>query len=664
MKKEGIRPNINPKFVDHFFSEDEKIIIKKLSREWYITNGGTVQLGVSSKYKYILMKPTPPFQELFNIEREVIVIFSDYNNFEPRTLDAFDETAKRLQHLRIEKVCSILISKDDNIENKIRSLLKSDAEYQVIVPFTYSELLAYYDSYFLRNRFKEHFYSRDLFAFQSPLKRDTYFFGRSDIIHEIVNRHKSNESSGLFGLRKTGKTSIIFGIQRSIKRDDGISVFIDCQNPGFHQKRWFKVLKYIIDEIKLQNNIAAIVKDDSFYTEESASVIFEKDLLKLSKKVNERNILIIFDEIEHISPTISISKHWNNGNDFIFFWQTLRSIFQKNNNLFSYLIFGTNPKCVETPLINGIDNPIFNQIPYQYIPQFTVQQTKEMVQKIGKTMGLNFDEVIFSKLNDDFGGHPFLMRNVCSVINTLVSFERPARVDKDLYEKGKKIFVQKYDSYFEMILSVLKEYYIDEYEMLKHLAIGDIETFYLFANSSPEYTNHLLGYKILDRNKEGFFFNIESIKHHLISKNKYKKLKLTYHEKLKEISERRNEIEPKLRQIIRTTLISNFGENEAKRKVLDVFGEPRKSKYLSGSLKEIFNPNNSEIYFEDLKKIIEKYWSYFEFVFGKDKEAFSTYMKSINKFRADAHAKDISDEEMNFVRVCFTKVEAFIDKYL
>ena len=281
-------PGLNNKMPLSHFTKEEIVIINNLSKEWYITyGGGTIELGIAT-YKYFLMKPTSEYQELFNIEREVVVVFSNYENFEPRTLDAFDQVARLMQELRIEKVCGILISKDSNIEVKISELLKSDPEHQAIVPFTYEELVFKFDNFFIRNRFKEYFYSRDLFAFNSALKKDLYFFGRTDIIHSIVNRHRSNENSGLFGLRKTGKTSLIYGIQRAIRNNDGVSVFLDCQLPSFHIKRWNKTLKYVIEEIKFQNNLQVLLKDDSDYDEEHAAISFEKDILKISKKLNKK----------------------------------------------------------------------------------------------------------------------------------------------------------------------------------------------------------------------------------------------------------------------------------------------------------------------------------------------------------------------------------------
>ncbi len=37
-----------------------------------------------------------------------------------------------------------------------------------------------------------------------------------------------------------------------------------------------------------------------------------------------------------------------------------------------------------------------------------------MVSTIGNYMGMRFDDEIYTYLTDDFGGHPFIIRQVCS----------------------------------------------------------------------------------------------------------------------------------------------------------------------------------------------------------------------------------------------------------
>ena len=333
-----VHPGLNPGIVlDHFTAEEERII-DRFSKDWYVTNGGgEIWLSKTSKYKYALIKPIDIFNEMFNLDREIVLLFSPYENFEPRTLDAITKATLQHQTLRIDRICSVLVSKDNSIDIKLKDLLKNDQEAQIIIPFTYDELVKPESNpYFFRNRFIEHFYARDLFASESPLKKDIYFFGRTDLVHSILNRHRSNQVSGLFGLRKTGKTSVIFGVQRGLKKVDGVSAFIDCQNPAFHRLSWNHALQHVLEQIREQNKIDQRLSPKNNYSDEQAPVLFERHLRKMSESMGSKAIMLIFDEIENITPSVSPSEHWRNGNDFVFFWQTIRSLFQSTSGLFSF----------------------------------------------------------------------------------------------------------------------------------------------------------------------------------------------------------------------------------------------------------------------------------------------------------------------------------------
>lgn len=83
---------INPMVKLYSFQEAEKQIVRTLAKTFYVTNGGTeIHLGATSKYRYCLVKPTALFGEKFNLKREMVVVFSDYEKFEPRTFDAIAE---------------------------------------------------------------------------------------------------------------------------------------------------------------------------------------------------------------------------------------------------------------------------------------------------------------------------------------------------------------------------------------------------------------------------------------------------------------------------------------------------------------------------------------------------------------------------------------------
>ena len=664
------KPGINYNAEIQDFTRDEIQIIEVLSkRDWYVTRAERIKIA-NSYYKVILIKPSPAISNSFNLHREVVVAFSPYQEFEPRSIDAIEYL--NIQELRLEEICSILISNDDDVEKKVNTILKTNEEARVIIPFSYSEILKNKDdSEFFVNKLRTKFYSRDLFGIQDPLKKDLYFFGRRDLIYNLINRHLNSENSGIFGLRKTGKTSILYSIERALDRKQSISIFIDCQT--LHLKSWNVALRFIVQELQQKTNVKIsnlkILKgyDDLQFVAD----YFLADMKTIYRKNNKKSILLIFDEIENITFDTSISSNWKSGQDFIKFWQVIRSTYQnyRDENVFTYLITGTNPRAIEKSTIDKIDNPIFAQFPAMYIPPFDFIQTKEMLDKLGGYVGLAFDEITCTRLIEDFGGHPLLMRQMCSFIHRKTSTQRPIAINRSDYDSLKEQFYKDengFIKYAQMVLEVLENWYPDEFQMLTWMSVGENQTFEGLAKESPEYITHLLNYGIIERNNLGYGFKIESLKLFLSNKNKYKRLNLSNEDKQSEMNSRRNTTEPKLRRIVKTQLRIMFGETEAKKKVItEIYGADKVGRYSNKIYADFFDPSKHNIYYKNLFDLIRKNWDHgFDNMFETNVDIFVAKTTLINYLRkGEAHAAFISDSDFTSFRGAMEWLETKLMEY-
>lgn len=207
---EDVRPGVHPfaeQRIDEVFNSVERKIIGIFKRYWYVTKADILKIGASN-YKYILIKAPENLANLFNISAEIIVIFSSYEKFEPRTFDAFDNVKEKLEMGRVENLCGVLVSNDNDVEDCMK-LYNSGKETRTIIPFSYKEICDNSsDTYLFRNKFQKFFYNRDLFAFDDALKTDLYFFGRNQLVMDIINRHLEGQNTGLFGLRKLVKLQL------------------------------------------------------------------------------------------------------------------------------------------------------------------------------------------------------------------------------------------------------------------------------------------------------------------------------------------------------------------------------------------------------------------------------------------------------------------------
>lgn len=661
MKKEeknsrGTTPGINYQVNQVSLNDEERTIINNLSKKyWYITR--VEEQGDSrSSCRVVFLKPVDYITQNFNLVREVVLILSPYNVFEPRALDVLD--GLDAQKLRLEEICCFVASKDTNIEKKLNAILQTNTESRVVVPFTYEDLLDSRNEDVVINQMRRCFYSRDLFGIQEALKKEIYFFGRRDLIQELVNKHGSNENAGIFGLRKTGKTSIIYGVIRTLDRKKSYSLLVDCQT--LHLQPWNIALRTIIQrliaDLQLKQNK---FKDswEKYNLESEAASAFENDLLYVIR-ISKKNILLIFDEIENITFDTSISESWRNGQSFIKFWQVIRSFCQHNTTKyhFSFLIAGTNPRCIEIPTINKVDNPIFAQFTPIYISPFSFENTEEMLNRLGGYMGVHFEKQTISAIVDDFGGHPLLMRQMASFIHRNISSVRPISIGKHKYEEFKQQFYNSevgFAQYAVMILQVLEDWYPDELEMLKLLAQGDVDGFKEFAEEEV-FIKHLKSYGIIEKDttKDGYHFKIEALGNYLIGKLKYERIASTPEEKETEIQRRRSRIEKGLRSLVKRQLKGSLGEKDAKEEMIRaIYGAKEISHKTNLPYSDFFDPKKHQIYLKTLFDVILRHYDAFQRLFDVKKEEFQSKAQLLNGYRkTDAHSAPITDEDFSIFR--------------
>jgi hypothetical protein len=139
---------------------------------------------------------------------------------EARTIQIAESLFKdRAAINRVEKYNYFLISEDPDVEEWINKYSSEHFESR-IVPFSANELRKKKgDAYYIRTIIDQYLYGRDLFDYRLPLENDYYFFGRKDIVASFIDSISKGENKGLFGLRKTGKTSILFKIERQVQKN-------------------------------------------------------------------------------------------------------------------------------------------------------------------------------------------------------------------------------------------------------------------------------------------------------------------------------------------------------------------------------------------------------------------------------------------------------------
>jgi hypothetical protein len=361
--------------------------------------------------------------------------------------------------------------------------------------------------------------------------------------------------------------------------------------------------------------------------------------------------LIVFDEIENISPQTAASSHWREGNDTLNFWQILRSYIQSDGRgRLSICIVGTSPHLLELSKINAVANPVYLYAQKQFIPSLTFDETREMVVRLGYFMGLEFPPEIVAELQKEYGGHPFFTRQVCSKIHQLASTTRPLRVSRAALQRAKTEFKGQLESYLRDIVEQLSSVYPVEFDILKAVVNGDKRELTEFGMEAPDLIDHLIGYGLVERVGDEFDIRFDAIKivlRHVIGAD-------ANADRWAEISRRRNALETEIRIALfhwsRTIPPIDW------QRTLDVkLTVKRREAMKTTEPSVLFSRKDSPLYLSDLLMLLKDLT-----VLPYLRERRSKVVRSldeINKLRRDAHAITVTDTEMTTVRSAFDYLE-------
>lgn len=626
---------------------EEEAFIKYLGEVFQITYAASWSTG-QSEYSYYLLKPYQKPSQRYGLHGEILALYAPYSEVQARSLIDVYEIQQKYKE-RVHPVWSILITDDPNTRDNLKALTAGKDLESYSIPFSRQELEAKPQAEFIHSRLEEFVHGRDLFEFQSALQSDTFFFGRKGIVDSIISQVENGQNFGLFGLRRTGKTSVLLAVERYLaKLGDYLTIHVDCQLPSVYLMRWNALIAKICEEITGQPI-------------QYRSDIEQVELFERIVSASRQKILLIFDEVENISVDLSPSEHWNN--DFVYFWGSVRAIHQTSRGKLTFGVAGVNPHIFDIPLVSGRDNPILLGVSPKYLWPLDEQAVRDMVRTISRYMGLDFDEAIYQWLFEQYGGHPLLTRKVCSLVCQKTKKKSGDTVVLDDFTSRQSWLDDQLGRDILNMLVVLVQHYPDEYDNLCLLAKGDQEWIQIVNRDDPATLSHLIEYRVLCEENHEFRFVVGALQRFLATRGEQLKSAVrtlsdsslpTSYNNLPEpnqlelwtrIGRARNSVEPNLRTLLHRALIFKYSEKSAYRRVMEKFS-PEKQRSLAGySLSEIFSGQSKALYLKDVKEIALREWQLIEHIFG-DRKAFEIRIDMLNESRWDAHANPVNADSV------------------
>lgn len=443
--------------------------------------------------------------EMFDIHLELQLVYVEYTTVEPRLLEIIQ---KRISDRpRLDQGIFIIASFDENINRLLR---RRRGEYAGI-SLPLDELTT--TDVDIRNRMSSVLTRVDHFDITAPINNPGGFFGRTTEIRQLNSSIERGQSVGVFGLRKTGKTSLLNYVLKKRREAGRPVVYLDISRIATGDA--FR-LELLLETWKCATGInqgggkiptlSTLNKNGELKVDLGLLKTFwVRDMTTLSEFVGSR-IEVYIDEIDQIEPDRSYLGEISE--DMRVAFTQLRGLIQ-NPDPDSGLVLvcaGVDPAIFEKPLLsNKSDNLLYKLVVLHFLSPLNREEMAEMVRDLGRRMGIRVrDARVLDFLFSEYGGHALLTRKACSLaarsrdINDvpwhmeLSSVEEVANVRSD----GSP-FLQAAE-----ILEAFGVWFPNEAELLRHLWSSDPEERDLgmqIYNENPEMLIHAAPYGILEQ---------------------------------------------------------------------------------------------------------------------------------------------------------------------
>lgn len=403
-------PSFGPQLIEFLERDQSRVVYAK---DW---GGGEAALRVF---------PSSSISNQFDISLEIPVLVAEFENLQPRLLRQFDSSVELRGSASADKDVAVLVATDARAHDLVRD--RKRFAFPVLVLETERLARGEYAKSDLRTELSRLLRSVDHFDYSNEITTAADFFGRLDEIEALTRLAVAGQSVGIFGLRRAGKTSLLYRV-RSELRDRGVgSIYVQ--------------LNALLDADALRGEILrglrelAVEKGHKQPPRDPRAAVTAREWVygmdAMLDLIGEQ-VVIIIDEIDLANEDAAEfeDSEIKQRQDLNRVLQQLRGIIQIRNDRsehkLSFLVAGVAMSVFTQAIRFGRENQLFGFASARPLKPMTRDEMREMVRTLGKRSGLKFkDYQLFDRLFAEYGGHPHLTRRACSSIaDTVHSTEK------------------------------------------------------------------------------------------------------------------------------------------------------------------------------------------------------------------------------------------------
>lgn len=381
----------------------------------------------------------------------------------------------------------------------------------MIIPLGKSELESVADpARLFRDTLADWLWGRDVFTLTAWVKGDD-FFGRRPLLADLHDMIAISQPIGLFGLRKTGKTSVLQALREREEAEENVVLYVDMFEGEALEKLFPWVYWTLANELQryaqgyldrdFEWTLGGKYQSHDKFGSLSVSDAFFAELKKVlsafaRQPAGSRRIVLMLDEWE-------VLYHHDAVQTFRFLGG-LRGAQQSFPNVLSIICTGANASVSEIPQIKGRDNPVFSYLKPFYLPLLSQQECQEMIQSLGLRSGVKFEVDAIREVYRQAAGHPLVTRGLCAIAsrrNQKQSATELAVSAQDILVAAKR-YRQENRHVFQEIHDRLNRDYPEELGILNQLARSGIPHRRQQRNQDGA-IDHLCSYQIVEEADAG-----------------------------------------------------------------------------------------------------------------------------------------------------------------
>ena len=367
---------------------------------------------------HALVHFSPIIQGQFGLTRDVLAVYSPHADLQPRLFKALPLGLQSLPPDRgAEDHVFLVFTRDIQTMRKVDNWSAESAYVAIALP----RAGASEDEGRVATTLMESFYGRladrNLYDETLPVTgRD--FFGRRQLLAQILDDLRQGNVCGIFGLRKTGKTSVIKELGQRLEQTQQSRVFVlrDLEtlpsDPRQIATDLVQDLRVSLLEPLRANNVRTY---ELVQLNSRASVgEFRRALQPILTDAKRRDVQIIvgLDEVESLVGDAAALRQQKRP-DVPEILGTLRSLVQENEN-FNVLFSGITSAIMECGELYGRENPLFSWAKPHYIPPMAEPDIRALTLDVGRRMAVNWSDDALKQVWKQSQGNVFLHRTLCA----------------------------------------------------------------------------------------------------------------------------------------------------------------------------------------------------------------------------------------------------------